>query len=195
MAGKGREQARGFPRERREGGLVELRAMQPNQVGPIPLRRRAEDGGILIEPGRHGLPVHLVQAGAVAPHGNGALVPLREGIGDGVGEARPKVVAPLLCAVDFKDGQVAPLHGPPRVLVERLGDLLRLRVVPWHEPLIPPLPFRAVAEEQNGGLVAGRVDGGWRPMQNRRKDSNPWSSSNVSYHRCVLQTAAVTVVV
>jgi hypothetical protein len=46
------------------------------------------------------------------------------------------------------------------VPIERLGDLPILRVVLPHEPLVLPLPLGAVAEEQNGRLVAGRADGG-----------------------------------
>jgi len=51
------------------------------------------------------------------------------------------------------------VNGLPGVLVEGLGDPAVLPVVPPYELLVPPLPLRAVAEEEDGGMVAERVDG------------------------------------
>jgi hypothetical protein len=159
VAGKGRKKGWRLPRKRREGVPVELGAPEADEVGPVAVGGGAQDrrpvGQLLVDR----VPVHLVQAGTVAPHGDHALVPLRKRVGDGVGEACAKVVAALLRTVHLQDGKRTVFNRPPRVLVEGLGHLPILRVVLPHEPLVLPLPLGAVAEEQDDGLVAGRADG------------------------------------
>jgi len=100
-----------------------------------------------------------MQARTVASHRDDALVALRKGIGNGVGEARAKIIAALLGAVDLQDRKGARLNRFPRVLIEGFGDLPVLRIVLPHKPLVLPLPLRAVAKEENGGIGPGRLDG------------------------------------
>lgn len=102
-----------------------------------------------------------MQARTVAPHGNHVLVSLRKRIRQGICEPRPKIGPSLLGLIEFKDGKGAFLNGPTRMLVEGLGHLPMFRVVPPHELLVLPLALRAVAEEENGGIVLVRLDGRW----------------------------------
>jgi len=160
VPGEGREEGRGLPGECREGLLVELRAAEANEVGALSVEGGAEDRRPVRQRVVDGRPIHLVQVGTVAPDGNNALVSLREGVSHGVGEARPEVVPPLLRPVDFQDREAAVGNGLAGVLIEGLGHLPILCIVLSHEPLVLPLLLGAVAEEQDGGMVAVGTDGG-----------------------------------
>ena len=163
---EGREEGRGLPGERRKGLLIELRAAEADEVGALLVGSRAEDRWAVRQRVVNVRPVHFVEGGAVAAHGNHALVALREGVGHGIGEARPEVMSLLLRAVDFEDGKAAVVDRRSGVLVEDLGDLPRLCDVLPHEPLVQPLPLGAVAEEEEGSLVAVRTDGRSFPDEN-----------------------------
>jgi len=98
------------------------------------------------------LPVDLVQAGAIAPHRDHALVPGRKCIGEGVGQACSKPIASLLHVIDFEHWQPARLHCAQGMPVQHIGHSAVCSIVPLHIPLRLPLALRTVAEEQNGRM-------------------------------------------
>jgi len=56
-------------------------------------------------------------------------------------------------------GQPTVRHRPSGMVVKRRGHPSTLGVVLSHKLFVQPLPFRAAAEEQNGGVWAGGADG------------------------------------
>lgn len=153
-----RQKCRRGPRERFERVTVELLPTQPHQIGALLSGGGTEHGCAVSHCVRHSGPVYFMKARTVAPYRDNVFVPLREGIGDGVGKARPEPIPPLPFVGRLHDRQSAVVNGPPRVPIERLGDPSMLCIVLPYELLVLPLPRRAVAEEQDGGMDTGRVD-------------------------------------
>ena len=157
---KGGDQLRRSPRKRRKRRPVELRTSQSDQVRSFSIGRRAQDRPVRRQLRHDPGPVDFMQGRTVVPHGNDPVVPRRKRIGEGVGESRAKVGAPLLRIVDLDDRKPTLRHRLAGMVVERFGDPLILGVVLSHEALVQPLPFRAATEKQNGGVRVGGTNGG-----------------------------------
>lgn len=152
------EQRGGLPRKRSEGVGLEGGAGEANQVRAA-ASCGAQHGRSGSQPIRNGLPVDLMQARAIATHRDDVFVALRKGFGDGVGEALTEGVATLLRSGDLQHRQSARVRRFSGVAVQRLGHVATFGSVAWHKALGRPLPHRAVAEEQQGGMGRGEGDG------------------------------------
>lgn len=139
--------------------MLKLIAGEPNQVGPVLARRGPKHGSPRFQLLGDCRPVDLVQGRAVVAHGNDVLVPRRKRVGDRIGEARAEITPALLRTVNLDRGQPTVRHRPSGMVVKRRGHPSALGVVLPHELFVQPLPFRAAAEEQNGGVCVRGADG------------------------------------
>lgn len=147
------------PRKRLKSSGFKVLPIHTNEIGPFLLGRGAQHRRARLQPSANACPVHFVHPGAVTSDGNHPVVALGKGVYKCVCEPRSEIVSSLLVSIHLENGKWTAVNGPPGVPVQRPSDPLVLVVVLPHEALVLPLPLRAVAEEQDGGIVNGGTDG------------------------------------
>lgn len=168
MVSECREKSGRLPRKGLETSSAELIPADSNQVRAFPIDRGPQHRSSVLEATRDRGPVYLVEPGTIAPDHDELIVSLGKGVGERIGQARPKAVPPLTRVRHLENWKATLVDGAARVPIESRSDPTVFRIVLPYELLVPPLALGAVAKKQDGGMSVGDSD---KRNTQRRKGS------------------------